>query len=80
MVGSDDMTPEEWHALDFPYKDDLGFIWVDPDGFIDDSREGKCFICKQPTRRVDISYEGHYCGSTECEEEIRKDLENAKNP
>lgn len=71
------MTPEEWYALDFPHTDDLGFVWVDPNGFQDYTREGKCFICKTPTRRVDIHYEGHYCGSNECEEKIRKDLENA---
>lgn len=73
------MTPAEWKNMTFPYVDDLGFKWVDHDGFIDDTREGKCFICKTPTRRVDIGYEGHYCRSSECEEQIRKDLEDAPN-
>jgi hypothetical protein len=69
------MTPDEWYALDFPYEDDTGTVWLDPSGF--HAPFGTCFICKLLTSRVDIDYQGHYCGSSECEEAIRKNLERA---
>jgi hypothetical protein len=58
----------------YPYEDDLGFTWVDPITFLAD-REGLCFICKGKTKRLDVCYDGYYCGSDACDEEIRKDLE-----
>lgn len=70
------MTKEEWFALDFPYTDDIGCVWIDHTGWLADT-PGLCFICKQETKRLDIDFAGYYCGSNECEEQIRKDLEDA---
>lgn len=64
------------NGLTYPYEDDLGFVWVDSGAFLAD-KPGPCFICKTQTKRLDVCYDGYYCGSDECEEEIRKDLENA---
>lgn len=61
-------------TVSYPYEDDLGFIWVDSNTFLADKEE-PCFMCKAPTKRLDIHFEGHYCGSAECEEAIRRDLE-----
>ena len=68
------LTKGEWRDMKFPYTDDIGFVWVDHDGFLTDY-EGPCFMCKNLTKRVDVNYEGYYCGSDSCEEAIRQDLE-----
>lgn len=69
------LTKSEWYSMKFPYTDDIGLVWVDPDGFLAE-KAGPCFICKVPTKRVDLAYEGHFCTSDECNEEIRKDLKS----
>jgi len=71
-------TKEEWYSPEmiFPYTDDIGCVWIDQSAWLADRAE-PCFICKTPTKRLDVDYSGHYCGSTECEEVIRKDLERS---
>jgi hypothetical protein len=33
-----------------------------------------CFVCKQPTMRLDINYEAPFCNSPECNKSIHADL------
>jgi hypothetical protein len=74
------ITKEEWYSPDmvFPYTDEYGFVWMDHSGWLVDKAE-PCFICKTPTKRLDVGYQGHYCNSSQCEETIRKDLERAND-
>jgi hypothetical protein len=48
--------------------------WYDPMTL--KGSEGPCFVCKRPTDRIDLSFEAPYCGSPECEQQIRLDLES----
>lgn len=59
---------------EYPRRDGDGTYWYDPSTLHTDE-SGVCFICKRPTNRLDIDYHGHFCGSEECNDFIRQDLE-----
>lgn len=74
-------SPAEDMAIDirhgeYPGRDSYGTYWYDPSGFHSDEPH-VCFICKQPTGRIDIDFHGAFCNSEECNEVIRLDLERA---
>lgn len=47
--------------------------WVDNSTFLSKTK-GKCFFCGTPTFRVDINYDGYYCGldDTAIAEDLRR--------
>ncbi len=53
-----------------------GVYWYDQITFRA-NREGRCFICKQATLRIDVCFEAYYCGSLSCTETIENDLRKA---
>ena len=58
---------------EYPHTDDLGFTWVSSTTFLAD-KEGPCFMCKTLTKRLDVCFEGYYCGSDECDAAIDAEL------
>ncbi|ASR77463.1 hypothetical protein FDI36_gp058 [Streptomyces phage NootNoot] len=70
---TEDMAVDIRHG-EYPRRDGDGTYWYDPSTLHTDE-PGVCFMCKTPTHRLDIDYHGHFCGSDECNEAIRRDLE-----
>lgn len=48
--------------------------WIDESG-ITSHWEQPCFVCGDPTMRVDIDYEAPFCNSVECNSKIAYDLQ-----
>lgn len=69
------MTKERWYSAEmvFPWTDQYGYVWMDQSAWYEEKAE-PCFVCKTPTHRLDIDYQGYYCASPECEKEIWDDL------
>lgn len=59
---------------EYPKWDSYGTYWYDPSGFHSDDPH-VCFICERPTSRVDIDFHAAFCGSEECNNRVRQDLE-----
>ncbi len=58
----------------YPYVDQYGTTWLDQSGILNMYEPGVCFICKEPTSRVDIDYQTTFCNSISCNQEIDDDL------
>ncbi len=60
----------------YPYVDQHGTTWLDASGMLNVWEAGtKCFVCKEPTSRLDVCYEAPFCNSISCNREIADDLE-----
>lgn len=54
-------------VITYPYTDEQGYTWTDPSGMITPDKEsGPCFICRRYTARIDIDYQGYFCGAYPC--------------
>lgn len=67
------ITPER-----IPKTDDPTFSIEEVTDYILSETVGDCFMCGAKTNRVDLCYNGYYCGSQECEDQIRIELEMLK--
>ena len=54
---------------DYPYLDDTGTLWYDGNGFKGENT-GECFICHNPTDRVDINFLTFFCNTPACNSRI----------
>jgi hypothetical protein len=59
---------------EYPGWDSYGTYWYDPSGMHTDVA-GNCFICGTSTYRLDIDFHAHFCNQTECNDEVRRQLE-----
>lgn len=58
---------------EFPFVDPTdGTYWYDQITFR--QPDGPCFMCGQPTDRVNVCFEAHFCDSAECNGKIAADL------
>lgn len=69
----EDMAIDIRHS-EYPKWDSYETYWYDPSGFHTDVAS-VCFICERPTHRLDIDFHAHFCGSDECNQRVREDLE-----
>ncbi len=59
---------------EYPRRDGYGTYWYDSCGMHEETVH-PCFMCDQPTHRLDINFHAYFCNSDECNEAVRLDLE-----
>lgn len=59
--------------FEYPYTDERGTTWINSNTFMGSHPE-PCFICHKPTYRIDLCFEGHFCGEEGCWTAAAEDL------